>query len=114
MFEDVNRLEKEKQETYNTLFEVLSHERRRYALYCLETYATPMTLADLADEVARLEHDAETLSEVPAESVKRVYLDLYHSHIPKMEDASLLEYTQEYDAVQLRYDLSALNLRELL
>ncbi|WP_425607561.1 DUF7344 domain-containing protein [Natrinema zhouii] len=85
---------------------MLSHERRRSALYCLEKYQTPMALADLADEVARVEYDVATLLQIPGEDVKEIYLDLYHSHIPKMEDANLIEYTQEEDMVCLKHELS--------
>lgn len=61
-----------------------------------------------------MEHDAHTLTDVPAAAIKRIYLDLYHTHIPKMEEAKLLEYTQEQDSVQLNYDLSDLNLSALI
>ncbi len=98
----------------NVLCEILSHERRRFTLYCLERYRTPMALADLADEVARLEYDAATLLQIPGEDVKEIYLDLYHSHIPKLEEANLLEYSQEEDTVYLTYELSDLNLSEII
>lgn len=100
--------------TYEIMFTVLSHERRRYALYCLRKYRTPMALADLADEVARLEHGTRPLTEISEEEVKRIYVDLYHSHVPKMEDANLLEYDQERDSVRLEHDLSNLNLSEAI
>lgn len=95
------------------LCDILSHERRQYLLYCLDRYRTPIALADLADEVARLEHDAATLRQVPKDEVKRVYLDLYHTHIPKLDDAALLDYSQDRDAVHLTADLAALDLTEL-
>ncbi|WP_433630333.1 DUF7344 domain-containing protein [Halomicrococcus sp. NG-SE-24] len=96
----------DKQVTSDVLLKTLSNERRRYALYCLERYQTPIALADLADEVARLEHNAQTLTQIPGEDILQIYLDLYHCHIPKMEAANLLEYTQEQDTVQLLQDLS--------
>ncbi|PGF18366.1 hypothetical protein CP556_14740 [Natrinema sp. CBA1119] len=98
----------------DVLSDILSHKRRRFALYCLERYQTPMALADLADEVARLEYDAATLPQIPGEDVKEIYLDLYHSHIPKMEDASFIKYYQEEDMVSLRYEFSDLNLGEFM
>ncbi len=60
-----------------------------------------MALADLADEVARLEYDVDTFLQVSGEDVKEIYLDLYHSHIPKMVEVNLLEYSQEKDSVYL-------------
>lgn len=112
--ENVTHGDEDKQLSNDVLFDVLSHERRRFALYCLERYQTPISLADLADEVARLEYDAETLLQVSGEDVKEIYLDLYHSHIPRMEEANLLEYSQENDTVCLKYDLSGLKLGKFL
>ena len=82
------------------LFGVLSHQRRRCVLRCLGEHQTPLTLADLADEVTAREQEAP-LPDVPAEEVKRVYVSLYHTHIPKLADADLVEYTQERDMVAL-------------
>lgn len=98
----------------DVLFDLLSEERRRFALYCLERYQIPMALADLADEVALLESDADTLLNVPAEEIKETYLDLYHCHIPKFQEANLLTYSQAEDAVYLKSDLSDLNLEQFL
>ncbi len=73
-----------------------------------------MALADLADEVARLEYDVDTFLQVSGEDVKEIYLDLYHSHIPKMVEVNVLEYSQEKDSVYLNYELSDLRLEELI
>lgn len=100
--------------TYDALFDVLARERRRYALHCLQQYRNPLALADLADEVALLEHDVESLRRIPEEEVKRIYLNLYHTHIPKMEAASVLEYDQETDSVRLADEFSSLDLSGLL
>ncbi|QLG63163.1 DUF7344 domain-containing protein [Halorarum salinum] len=87
-------------ETDSTMFEVLAHHRRRYAIHCLREYENPITLADLADEVSVLENDT-SIAEIPPEDVKRVYLSLYHSHVPKLADAELVTYDQERDLVSL-------------
>lgn len=84
----------------DTLYEVLSDSRRRFVLACLDEYATPMALSDIADELAVREHGAP-ITEIEAEEVKSVYVSLYHVHVPKMEDAGLIEYSQEQDAVVL-------------
>ena len=84
----------------DVLFDVLADSRRRYALECLSESQTPMALADLADEVASRERE-RPVPDVPAEEVKQVYTSLCHVHIPKMADASIVEYTQERDMVVL-------------
>lgn len=98
----------------DTCFEIFAYERRRYVLRCLEMYETPIALADLADEVARLEHDADTLAEVPREEVKRIYMTLYHAHIPKLEDVGFVAYDQESDMVRLVRRFSESSLSEML
>lgn len=95
------------------LFKILADADRRRALQCLNTYDNPMTLADVADEVARRKYDAP-LTELPAADVKRVYMRLYHTHIPKMEDANILEYDQETDTVQLTWSPTDVTLDEVL
>ncbi|PGF14644.1 hypothetical protein CP556_20680 [Natrinema sp. CBA1119] len=108
MMENVTHEDEDNQLSNDVLFDVLSHERRRFALYCLKRYQTPISLVDLADEVARLEYDAETPLQVSGEDVKEIYLHLYHSHIPRMEEANLLKYSQENDTVYLKSDISDL------
>lgn len=82
------------------VFDLLSDQRRRYVLHCLRTYDNPMQLADVADEIAVLERDT-VITDIPAEDVKRVYISLYHTHVPKLVDAGVVEYSQERDAVAL-------------
>lgn len=84
----------------NTTLESLAHHRRRYALHVLREHEEPMALADLADEVAVREHD-EPLAEIDPETVKEVYISLYHVHVPKLADAEHVLYSQELDAVAL-------------
>ncbi len=59
-----------------------------------------MTLPDLADEVAVRERGT-TIAAIPGEEVKRVYMSLYHSHIPKLANADVVAYDQERDMVAL-------------
>lgn len=84
--------------TLDSLLDALTDQRRRFALRCLSEYDTPMTLADLADEVAVREQE-RPLSEIPADDVMQVYLSLYHAHVPKLVDAGVAEYSQEQDMV---------------
>lgn len=96
----------------DTLFSILSRERRRYALYCLQQYRNPISLADLADEVARLEYDERTVAEIPAEDVKTIYMTLYHNHVPMMADANVVTYDQDSDSVHLSHEFTAIDLEE--
>lgn len=80
------------------LLRALSSKRRRYVLSFLDRLGT-LTLADLADELAEQEHDA-SIDQIPAEDVKSLYMSLYHQHVPKLEEAGLVEYDQERDLVR--------------
>lgn len=84
----------------DTVYELLANHRRRYALSCLNEHANPMSLADLADEVAVRENGTST-TEVSDETIKDIYISLYHVHIPKLEEANVVRYDQEEDTVAL-------------
>lgn len=85
----------------DTLLDALSYSRRRHLLSHLGGSSAPVSLANLADEIAARERDVP-LADVPSEEVKRVYASLYHSHVPRLEDADLVEYDRERDAVSFR------------
>ncbi|QLG63374.1 DUF7344 domain-containing protein [Halorarum salinum] len=81
-------------------FDLLASQRRRYVLDCLRERGAPMTLAGLADEVAARERDV-SVPDVPAEEGERVHVSLYHSHVPKLANAGVVEYDRERDTVTL-------------
>lgn len=80
--------------------ELLTSDRRRLALDRLFEHGAPMALADVADEVAVRECGCH-LVDIPAERVLRVYNSLYHTHVPDLVGAGLVEYDQERDVVTL-------------
>lgn len=82
------------------VLDILASQRRRYILHCLQTHALPLALADVADEVAVYEHDTD-ITDISAEEVKRVYISLYHTHIPKLAERGLVTYSQDRDLVTL-------------
>ena len=84
----------------DTLFEIFADRRRRYVLDCLQEHETPLALADVADEVAARE-TGSPITETSAEEVKRIYVSLYHNHVPKLENAGFVHYCQERDLVTL-------------
>lgn len=80
------------------IYDVLSERRRRDVLRCLQEYNESMTLADVADEVAVREL-GKRITDISAETVMEIYLSLYHSHVPKLTAAGIVEYDQERDLV---------------
>lgn len=84
--------------TVDTMFAVLADQRRRYVLSLLRTHDGMVSLADLADEIVIREHGTR-LPEIPTNEVRRIYLSLYHVHVPKLVDAGVVLYDQDRDLV---------------
>lgn len=81
-------------QSLDTVFELLSDSRRRYAVSFLAERGSNVSLTDLATEVASWEHQTES-TEVPAERVDEIAVTLHHNHLPKLADANLLAYDTE-------------------
>jgi len=81
------------------VFDILSSPRRRYVLYYLRDHGGPVELTDLAEELAAWENDT-TVDELGPQARKRVYVSLYQTHVPKLEDAGLIDY--DADSGELR------------
>lgn len=90
----------------DVVHDLLAARRRRYVLYSLYLYATPVRLPDVADRVAELE-DGPPVEELTEERT-RTYLDLYHTHVPKLADAGVVSYSQSGDEVELASTVSQL------
>lgn len=90
------------------LFSTLTNRRRRYALYCLKTSKTPMALADLADELVRWETDRSPTA--VQDTRERVYISLYHCHLPKLADADLISFDTDRKLITVREDTNDLPL----
>lgn len=87
-------------ENVDSLYDCMSHPRRRHALHCLQESGEPLALADLAADVAACETEFES-GAVPHQTVKDVQIGLYHVHIPKLVDADLVRFDSERGVVEL-------------
>ena len=83
----------------DALCDLFADYRRRTAYLTLVVH-DDLTLPDLADEVAVAERE-RALPEIDPDDVLEVYLSLYHTHVPKLADAGLVDYDQEGDYVAL-------------
>jgi hypothetical protein len=79
--------------------DLLSNRRRRYVLYHLREAGSTVTLDELAEQVASWESEAG--DPVDAE---RVLADLYHSQLPRLEEADAVAFDPEEGYVTLRED----------
>ncbi|MFC4989730.1 DUF7344 domain-containing protein [Saliphagus infecundisoli] len=91
---DTDRLSKD------VIFELLKNRRRRQVLaYLLENEAT-VTLGELAERIAAWENDTEVAA-LSSDQRKRVYVALYQTHLPKMDDAGIVDYDQDRGLITL-------------
>lgn len=72
-------------------FNLLSNHRRRYALHYCKRRDDPVTLSDLAEQVAAWEHN-KSVSEITSSERKRTYTSLQQTHLPSMEEAGIIEW----------------------
>ncbi|OYR41519.1 hypothetical protein DJ82_05040 [Halorubrum sp. Ib24] len=83
--------------TKDEVFEVLSSSRRRLILYHLHRRGGEAVLRDLASDTA----EAESEDEVDDDIVKRFYISLYQTHVPKLEEVGLVRYDSDTKTVSL-------------
>jgi len=91
------------------VFEVLKSPRRRYALYYLRREGGETELSDLTEQVAAWENET-TLAALTTEQRKRVYISLYQTHLPKLDEADIVDYDRDAGVVRLGDRASDLNL----
>ena len=92
--------EEEERLSKDVIFELLKNRRRREVLaYLLEADET-VTLGELAEQIAAWENDTE-VSALSSDQRKRVYVALYQTHLPKMDDAGIVEYDQDRGLISL-------------
>lgn len=73
--------------------QVLANKRRRYALYYLRDQECS-TLDDLSKQIAAQEH-ATSPEEVDEQAYKNVRINLYHAHLPKLEETGVIAYDRQ-------------------
>lgn len=83
-----------------TVFEVLSNERRRYVLHHLKAAGERVTVRDLSEQVAAWENGIELAAVTPKER-KRVYTALHQTHLPKMADVGVIDYDRDRGTLEL-------------
>jgi|GEM_PF-3548467 len=84
----------------------LSH-RRLSALRCLVRADDGLHLADLARDVARregTEREAKERGPVDDDAAERIYVDLYHRHLPKLQEAGVVSFDAEARLASMAVD----------
>lgn len=84
----------------DTVFELLSNTRRRMVLYYLRRYGGSVGVQELVGEIAALQNGV-AVADLTKQQRKRVYVSLYQTHLPKLEDAGVIEYDADEGEVRL-------------
>jgi len=79
------------------VFEVLDHPRRRYLLYALAANDS-WTLRELATKLVAWEQGLDE-SAVHEEMRDRMYVSLYHAHVPKLVDERVIRFDEETETI---------------
>jgi hypothetical protein len=79
-------------------YELLADERRKTTIEVLSDRCGTMGLRTIADDVARQDAGIDAGNQ---EAVDRVATRLHHVHLPKLDDAGLLEYEPTTQTVTL-------------
>ena len=79
------------------VYTALGHPRRRYLCYSL-LESTAWTLTDLATKIAAWEYEI-TEGEVSKDQRDKVYVSLYHAHIPKLIDDDVIDFDPQTETI---------------
>lgn len=80
--------------TESDVFVLLAKQRRRLLLRVLKETSAPLHVDELVHSIAEQEYGS------PSDEDRRaVYLSLYHNHLPRLEDAEVIEYNIDDGAI---------------
>lgn len=81
------------------VFNLLKNVRKRYALRALDDTDDSTSLSELTEQVAAWQND-KPISELTSDERKRVYIALYQSHLPELEQKGIVDYDQSRGIVE--------------
>ena len=84
------------------IFSLLSNDERRYALHYLSTQVGAISLGEVAEQIAIRDH------EPTKDRYERAYVGLIHIHVPKLENAGVVEYQPNDETIALSGSFDAL------
>lgn len=78
------------------IFHILGNDRRREIINSFAESREPITLSELATEIATHESDDEP----PEDLYKSVYVSLQQTHLPKMADEGIIAYDRDAKTIE--------------
>ena len=82
------------------VFGILKNRRRRDVIEFLRDQGGETTLGPLSEHIAAKENDT-TVQQINSDQRKRVYVGLYQSHLPKMDDMDIVEFDKNRGTIRL-------------
>lgn len=96
--------------TQDEIFTVLSNRRRRWVLHYLKQHdGQRIDLRTLVDAISAWEYDTSP-DELPWKKRKRIYTALRQSHLPKLDEAGVIDYDRNRGDVTLTEDARTVRL----
>jgi hypothetical protein len=78
-----------------TTFDILRNSRRRHAIeHLFDADSGTVSIGELAEHIAAIENDIPP-AELSSAQRKRVYVSLYQSHLPRMDDADVVRFDSD-------------------
>lgn len=81
-----------------TVFNLLSHHRRRFALSYLRECEDPVLITTLAEVVSAMELEKER-KEIPPEHRELTRISLFHTHLRKLAEADAVTFDETSELV---------------
>ncbi|WP_144799611.1 DUF7344 domain-containing protein [Halorubrum depositum] len=82
------------------LFDVLANQRRWFAVHLLKREEEDrVAIGEMAEQIAAWENGIET-TEITGNERKRVYTALQQSHLPKMDDAGVVDFNKARGVIE--------------
>lgn len=89
-------------------FHILQNTRRRAVLrHMIAEGQEQYVMREMAEAVAAWEEDC-SIEQLTSDQRQRVYISLYQSHLPKLDDCNLIEYDQDRGVVKPRPSIALL------
>lgn len=89
------------------VFELLKESRRRLLLRLLDENTGKSTLGEMAELIAAEENGCDR-SQISSDERKRAYVGLYQCHLPKMDDANVIDFDRARGDIELRPEANEL------
>lgn len=86
-------------ESVDEILEILTSERRRFVLYCLDESHGSIQIDELAEQIT--EHEGEDSKASADDQLEEIIIQLEHTHLPKIQESVQVTLNRDGDQVQL-------------